>query len=66
MKTSLNRDSKISRGVLEDLYNNIENAPNKPTWCWFQGIKYKTGSAPLKKALNKWYKNHEKELKETL
>jgi hypothetical protein len=48
----------LSKGILEDFYNSIENSKDKPTYVYFQGTKYKTGSKPLKLALDKWYKQH--------
>ena len=55
-------ESKMSksRGVLEDMYLSIENSPNKPKFVFFRGIKYRTRSHPFKKALDKWYKTHQK------
>lgn len=52
--------NKLSRGILEDLYLSIENSKQKPKWVYFQGIRYRTGSKPMKKALDKWYKNNAK------
>lgn len=45
----------ITRGCLEQMYQDIENSPNKPKFVFYNGIKYKTGSKPLKKALDKFY-----------
>lgn len=57
----LNEKSTLSRGLLDDLYKSIERSPNKPKWCYFQGIKYKVGSKNLKKALDRWYGLHSKD-----
>lgn len=50
----------LIRGSLEDLYNRIENSSPQLKYCYFQGIKYKTGSKTLKKALDKWYEQNAK------
>lgn len=48
----------ITRGILEQLYSDIENSKDKPTYVIFEGVKYKCGSKPLKRALDKWYQKH--------
>lgn len=53
---------KISRGILEDMYMSIEEGKlrPRPKFVFFQGVKYRTGSNPLKRALDKWYEKHGK------
>lgn len=45
----------ITRGCLEQMYKDIEDSPSKPKFVIYQGVKYRTGSKPLKKALDKFY-----------
>lgn len=44
------------------MYMSIEEGKlrPRPKFVFFQGVKYRTGSNPLKRALDKWYEKHGK------
>lgn len=50
----------VTRGMLEEMYRSIESGKNKPSYIYFQGIKYRLGSKPFNKALDNWYKKNGK------
>ena len=49
--------TKISKGMLEELYENIGNSSPRPDLVRFNGVEYKTGSKELSAAIKKWRKD---------
>lgn len=54
---------EITKGMLEQLYEDIASSPHPPEFVRFQGLEYKTGSKELQEAIDEWRKQRSKKVK---